>query len=294
MALFESNFIAIIVIVIIGLALFIVNKFLNFVLNKTTSISVPTKIKAQFIFRLIIFAIIIYLILEGFPIFEEIDPTYTAILTGAVSTALAFASSGIFSNLVSGITLILIRPFEIGDVIKINQDQGVVRSIRLTRVVIETFDNIKVVKSNSEIISSNIINFSISLRKIRNFVQFKDEIHYAENLFPSMLEEVEEDEKTLRDIFNSLFKSNRIQKVHNYIWSMELPYKGFFNKIDKIETLCKEYRKKFRFKPRYHVSGVGRDISLKFRILTYNTAALFEYQPEFANDLYNIIHEHEE
>lgn len=160
--------------------------------------------------------------------------------------------------------------------------------------MIETFDNIKVVKSNSEILSSKIINFTINLRKMRNFLQFKDEIHYAEKLFPSILDEVEEDEKTLRNVFSSLFKSNQIQKVHNYIWTMELPYKGFFSKLDKIETLCKEYRKNFRFKPRYHVSGVGRDITMKFRILTFDTAALFQYQPKFANKLYEIIHNNEE
>jgi len=74
---------------------------------------------------------------------------------------------------------------------------------------------------------------------------------------------------------------------------MEMPYKGFLHKIDQIETLCKEYREVFGFKPRYHVNGVGRDISVKFRIMTTETAKIFNDQPEFANDLYKIIHRHE-
>ncbi|TFF96351.1 MAG: mechanosensitive ion channel [Promethearchaeota archaeon] len=294
MALFETDFIALIFLGLIALALYIVNKITTFALDKSSTISVATEIKMLFILRIASFAIIIFILIEGFPLFEQIDPTYTAILTGSISTAIAFASSGIFSNLVSGIALLMIRPFEIGDVVKINQDQGVVRSIRLTKVVIETFDNIRVVKANSEIISANIINYSMNLGRIRKFVDFKDKIHYAEELFPSMLAgEEEEDEKSLRNLFTTIFKLNKTQKVHNYIWTMEMPYKGFLHKIDQIETLCKEYREVFGFKPRYHVNGVGRDISVKFRIMTTETAKIFNDQPEFANDLYKIIHRHE-
>ena len=294
MALFETDFIALIFLGLIALALYIVNKITTFALDKSSTISVATEIKVLFILRIASFAIIIFVLIEGFPLFEQIDPTYTAILTGSISTAIAFASSGIFSNLVSGIALLMIRPFEIGDVVKINQDQGVVRSIRLTKVVIETFDNIRVVKANSEIISANIINYSMNLGRIRKFVDFKDKIHYAEELFPSMLAgEEEEDEKSLRNLFTTIFKLNKTQKVHNYIWTMEMPYKGFLHKIDQIETLCKEYREVFGFKPRYHVNGVGRDISVKFRIMTTETAKIFNDQPEFANDLYKIIHRHE-
>ncbi|MBD3342005.1 MAG: mechanosensitive ion channel [Candidatus Lokiarchaeota archaeon] len=294
MALFESDFIALIFLAVIGVGLYLTNKILSLFLNKAPSVSVATRIKVTFVFRIVSFAILIYLIIEGFPIFEQIPPTYTAILTGSISTALAFASSGIFSNLVSGLALISIRPFEVGDVVKINQDLGVVRSIRLTKVVIETFDNIKVVKSNSEIISSTIINHSANLGRIRKFVNFKDKIHYAENLFPSMLEEEEEDENLLRELFTTFFKKNKNQKVHNYIWTMEIPYLGLFNRLDKIETVCKEYRKKFGFKPRYHIFKVGRDITLKFRIMTLKTRNIFDFQPRFANEMYKIIHEYVE
>ena len=291
MALFDSDIIALVVVGLVGLGVYVINKLLGVGLKRLKSLQIGTKTKIQFVYRIFTIAVLVYFIVEGFPLFGQIDPTYTTILTGAISTALAFASSGIFSNLVSGIALILIKPFEIGDVIKINEDLGVVRSIRLTRVVIETFDNIKVVKSNSEIISSNIVNFSMDITKIRKFVDFKDTVHYAEKLFPSMLDEVESDEESLKQIFNIVFKPKKKQKLHNYIWTMELPYKGFLVKIDQIETLCKGYKDKFGFEPRFHVSNIGRDITLRFRIMTYDTAKIFNKQPEFAHDLYEIIHQ---
>ena len=40
----------------------------------------------------------------------------------------------------SGLLLFIIDPFDIGHVIKVNSQKGIVRSITLTRVVMETFD----------------------------------------------------------------------------------------------------------------------------------------------------------
>ena len=70
---------------------------------------------------------------------------------------------------------------------------------------------------------------------------------------------------------------------------MGMPFEGFLTRIDKIESLCKKYKEHFKFKPRYHIEKFGREITVKFRIFTHDPDLLFEYQPEFANDLYEII-----
>lgn len=293
MALFENDILALVVLAVVAAGLYLISKVLNFIMRRTEKISVANKIKILFIYRIASFILIIFLIMEGFPVFGQIDPEYTAILTGSISTAIAFASSGVFTNLVAGLALLLMRPFEIGDLIKVDGQMGVVRNIKLTKMVMETFDNVKIVMANSDIISNNITNYTLDLDKTKEFVKLKDKIHYAENLFPSMISEVEEeDENLVKNMITTIFKRRSQTKVHNFIFNMEVEYEQLLIKLDRIESLCKNYKEIFKFKPRYHVRNVGRDLSLKFRILSPSTKALFEHQPEFVNKLYKIIRGH--
>ena len=142
MALFETDLWALLFLAIIISGVYLFNKIVFQFLDKSSKIPLKQRIIIAFALRIITVLVVVYFIIEGFPIFEEIDPTYTAILTGAISTAIAFASSGVFANLIGGIMLMLIRPFDIGDLVKLEKDKGIVRAIGLTKILLETFDNI--------------------------------------------------------------------------------------------------------------------------------------------------------
>ncbi|MFX1257513.1 MAG: hypothetical protein ACFFAN_06625, partial [Promethearchaeota archaeon] len=60
------------------------NKIMSSILKKIEKVSVKVENKVSFILNLISVIIVVYLIIEGFPLFEQIDPTYAAILTGAI------------------------------------------------------------------------------------------------------------------------------------------------------------------------------------------------------------------
>ena len=148
--------------------LYVFNYVLNILLSGIPKISVKGKNKFMFIIRLILIISYVYMIIDGFPSFTSIPDEYSAIITGSISTALAFATSGIFSNYIAGLMIWIIDPFDIGEIVKIKGQKGIVRSITLTRVVIETFDKIIIELSNSELISSMISNYSIILKRKKN------------------------------------------------------------------------------------------------------------------------------
>lgn len=60
---------------------------------------------------------------------------------GIAGVAIGFASQTSLSNLISGLFLIWERPFEVGDVIKVEEETGTVHSIDLLSVQIRSFDN---------------------------------------------------------------------------------------------------------------------------------------------------------
>ena len=286
MAIFNTDFEAAVFIIIIGIILYFLNKIVFFILSRIKRVSAKQENKIGFVLSLISFIIIVYLIIEGFPSFEMIDPTYSAILTGAISTALAFASRGIFSNIISGIVLMIISPADIGDVVKIKENKGIIRQITLSNVVIETFEGVIVQISNTEVINSTIINYTKRLGRIKDFEVFKREVQSPQVKGLARIEEI--DKSYLRKMFEETLKTHN-PIIHRYTFKMEFPYKAFRSKLAEVEQLCVKYREIFGAKPWYGIVDYGFKIKVKFSILTLDSTTIMNDQPKFAKDLYKII-----
>lgn len=79
---------------------------------------------------------------------------------GILSVALGFASQTSASNLVSGMFLVLEKPFAVGDIIQVSGTMGEVLSIDLLSVKVRTFDNLFVRIPNESLIKTEITNLS--------------------------------------------------------------------------------------------------------------------------------------
>jgi len=298
MAIFNSDLEALIYLLIIGGCFYLLNKLISSTFGKSEKIPLKQKIIINFTFKIIAVLVIVFFIIEGFPLISLIDPTYIAVLTGAVSTAIAFASSGIFANFISGIVLMLIKPFEIDDLVKIEGDKGIVRAINLTKMKLETFDNIIIEKSNAQVLSSKIVNYTVKLGKKKTFEDFKNKILAPQDTgfkdiyedFPISKNEFEENLKNAYDSFSTKY----YPKLYNFTFRMAFPYKGFRVIINEVAELCDLYNQKniFRIKPQFDIVNYNISIIVKFRLLTFSPEKIFDFQPKFVKDVYNIIYKH--
>lgn len=75
---------------------------------------------------------------------------------GILSVAIGFASQTSASNLISGLFLLVERPFSVGDVIKVGSTAGEVLSIDLLSLKLRTFDNLYVRIPNESLIKSEV------------------------------------------------------------------------------------------------------------------------------------------
>jgi len=298
MAIFRSDPEALIYLLIIGVGLYLFNKIISSTFGKSKKITLKQKTIINFSLKIATVLIIVYFVLEGFPIISKIDPTYTAVLTGAISTAIAFASSGIFANFISGIVLMIVRPFEVDDLIKIEGDKGIVREINLTKMKLETFDNIIIEKSNNQVLSSKIVNYTIKLGKKKSFEDFKRKILAPQDkgfkeIYETTPDSKKEFENNLKKAYDS-FSTKNYPKLYNFTFRMAFPYKGFRNMMNKVAEICDFYHQKniFRIKPQFDVVNYNVSIVVKFRILTFSPQKIFDFQPKFAKDVYNIIYEY--
>ncbi|KKK42297.1 hypothetical protein LCGC14_0543320 [marine sediment metagenome] len=295
MAVFRTDLEALIYILIIGVGLYLINLIFTLFIHRIKKILPETKNKIKFLIRLFSLVSFLFFLIEGFPSFTTIPPEYTVLITGAVSTAIAFATSDIFSNFISGILIWLVDPFDLGDIVNIMGHKGVIKSTTLAKVTIETFDRIIVQISNSDVLSSPILNYTIKLKGNKNFFRFKRQIQFPQDLGHTRLdidiynEEMRKGEENELREFHDLVIEKDKSEIYSFTFSMRVPYERFRIKVDKIEKLCMKYKEIFDYSPKFHIFNFSNEISVKFRILTLDSEKLLNYQAEFANNLYIII-----
>ena len=119
----------------------------------------------------IILLIAIVIIFRSIPSLRLVGNT---LLTGAgiLAAIVGFASQQAFSNIISGIFLVIFKPFSVGDRVKVGQlYNGDVEDITLRHVVIRDFENKRIVIPNTVISNEVIVNSSINDEKICVFVE---------------------------------------------------------------------------------------------------------------------------
>lgn len=89
-----------------------------------------------------------------------IQMTLFAAIIGGVTVAAGLALSGTMQNFASGILILLLKPFRIGDNIVTQGQEGTVTAIQIFYTVITTFDNKIVIVPNSKLSNEIIINTS--------------------------------------------------------------------------------------------------------------------------------------
>jgi len=103
-----------------------------------------------------------------------VDLTALTVLTGAIGLGLGFGLQSIASNFVSGFVLLMDKSIKPGDVISISgvtgttsEGFGWVQELRGRYVVVRDRDGVETLVPNQSLITSPVINWSYSDRKIR-------------------------------------------------------------------------------------------------------------------------------
>ncbi len=84
------------------------------------------------------------------------------IILGAFSVGIGFGLQNIFNNLVSGLILLFERPIQLGDTVQVGQLTGNVKSIGIRASNIRTFDGAEVIVPNGQLVSNEVINWTLS------------------------------------------------------------------------------------------------------------------------------------
>lgn len=89
-------------------------------------------------------------------IFPSLDASTLLGTLGIGGVAIGFAFRDIFTNLLSGMILLITRPFKIGDVIVAGNAEGTVEDIQMRATIIRTADNRRVLVPNAELFTGRV------------------------------------------------------------------------------------------------------------------------------------------
>jgi small-conductance mechanosensitive channel len=90
-----------------------------------------------------------------------IDLTSLTVLLGALGVGVGFGLQNVVNNFVSGLILLLERPFQLGHRVEVDGTVGRVEKIGARSTVIVTNDNIAMIVPNSKFIENPLINWSL-------------------------------------------------------------------------------------------------------------------------------------
>jgi len=118
----------------------------------------------QFLRKVATVVLSVVLILAALQVLGVPMTSMIAVL-GAAGLAIGLALKDSLSNIASGVMLVALKPFRVGDVVNINGEGGTVESISIFQTRLRGADNQTIVLPNSLVTSDSIINSTPDVRR---------------------------------------------------------------------------------------------------------------------------------
>lgn len=145
---------------------YLAHEFQMLFLNQL-KLDMATKKSIETIFRYILIIIVVLFVLTivGIPL------TAFTLIGGAVAIGLGLGSQNLVNNFLSGLVLMMERPLKVGDVVDVENRGGTVEYIGGRSTRIRTFDNVRLVIPNSQLLENTVINWSLEDTVLRREVE---------------------------------------------------------------------------------------------------------------------------
>lgn len=152
----------------------------------------------SFVGSLIYYAMIVFVVLAALAQLGIQTTSFIAVI-GAAGLAIGLALQGSLANFAAGFLIIIFRPFKVGDYIEGAGTAGTVEEINILSTQLITPDNKTVIVPNSNMTSSNIVNYSTKgTRRVDMVIGigYEDDIDKAKKILQEI---IEEDDRVLKE-----------------------------------------------------------------------------------------------
>ena len=196
--------------IIVCIVIYIIGKnVIGWVVKTVRSMLLRTKMQtgaATFIVSMV--KIFLYLILIfGLAMQFGVKESSVAALVASGGVAIGLALQGGLSNLAGGFLILLFQPFEVGDYILAQGEEGTVQKIEILYTTLHTIDNRKVIIPNGNLANNVIVNATGADRRkldITVGISYENDISKAKQV---LLQIIEHSEYVIREQEAQVFVS---------------------------------------------------------------------------------------
>jgi len=149
------------VVLILLLGYFLANAF-TFLLRKVLLPKLPLNRGVPYAISTIAYYVLLLLVALAALFATGVELNKFTVLTGALGVGLGFGLQNIVNNFVSGLILLFERPIHVGDTVEVGGLVGIVKRIGARSSTILTFQGAEVIVPNSNLISNQVINWTLS------------------------------------------------------------------------------------------------------------------------------------
>ena len=201
---------------------------------------------------------IIYLV--GFGIAIYVVPSLRALASsllagaGILAVAVGFASQHALSNIISGVFIIIFKPFRVNDRVKIRELEGIVEDITLRHTVVRDFENKRILIPNTLISDEILINSNLSDDRICKWINisisYESDIDLAKQIIQQEIlkHPLQIDSRTEEQIKNGVDEvpirviNLGVSGVDLRAWAWARnPADGFAMTCDLLESIKKQF-----------------------------------------------------
>lgn len=128
-----------------------------------------------------------------------IETTSIIAMLGAVGLAIGLAFKDSLSNISAGIMIVIFKPIKIGELVEAAGETGTVEEISVFHTFLKTGDNKLIIISNSNVIASNIINYSRNETRrvdLAFSIGYEDDLKFAKKILEQI---ANSDDRVLQD-----------------------------------------------------------------------------------------------
>ncbi len=175
----------------------------------------------------------------------KLDKAVTSLLAGAgvIGLALGFAFQEIASNFLAGSMIAVERPYEIGDIIEINEQLGTVRQIKLRTTHVETYQGLEIIIPNKMMFTSTMINYTSTPRRridLEVGIAYNSDLNKVKAVLRDSLENLygRIDSEPIEVFFNKFDQYS--VNLNAQVWVKFPGNKGYFKAYDEAICLIKE------------------------------------------------------
>ena len=171
----KASYLGLVIAILVGtvIAATIVSRLFRGLIKRSTDDMKNDPTNYVFLRRLVIG--IVYLVGISVAIYTipELRGIASSLLAGAgiLAVAVGFASQHALSNIISGMFIVIFKPFRVNDRITVREMSGVIEDITLRHTVIRNFENRRIIIPNALISDEIVVNADFADGKICKWVE---------------------------------------------------------------------------------------------------------------------------